>query len=397
MPDTVSTDAVVSGPQESQQESSLLDIMIALGEEKWILFFTPLLVAAFLVALSFVITPIFTARTVMLPPQQQQSAATAALSNLGALGGLAGAAAGVKSPDELYSAFLKSDSIKNALVTRFKLKEHFDVKTLTEAKARLTAKVRVISDKKTGLISIEVDDPDPSFAAALANAHIEELRKVLARLAVTEAQQRRMFLEQQLNLVRDRVALAEVRLRDMQERSGVLSLDAQAQGAIRATVELRSQIAQREVQLGAMRTFATTQNVEVQRLSAEIAQLRAQLNKLESGSGQSEQGFKGVETVRAYRELKYQEAIMDALVRQFELAKVDEAREGPLLQQLDVALVPERKSKPKRLLMLLGGLVGGLILGILIAVLRRFLKKTATDQASALAWTSLKRAWSLKA
>ncbi len=371
--------------------------MIALGEEKWILFFTPLLVAAFLVALSFVITPIFTARTVMLPPQQQQSAATAALSNLGALGGLAGAAAGVKSPDELYSAFLKSDSIKNALVTRFKLKEHFDVKTLTEAKARLTAKVRVISDKKTGLISIEVDDPDPSFAAALANAHIEELRKVLARLAVTEAQQRRMFLEQQLNLVRDRVALAEVRLRDMQERSGVLSLDAQAQGAIRATVELRSQIAQREVQLGAMRTFATTQNVEVQRLSAEIAQLRAQLNKLESGSGQSEQGFKGVETVRAYRELKYQEAIMDALVRQFELAKVDEAREGPLLQQLDVALVPERKSKPKRLLMLLGGLVGGLILGILIAVLRRFLKKTATDQASALAWTSLKRAWSLKA
>jgi uncharacterized protein involved in exopolysaccharide biosynthesis len=380
---------------QEQNEINVLDILIAIGEEKWVVFGFPLLTTLIALAIAFSMAPIFTAKTVMLPPQQQQSSAASALAGLGALGGLAGSSLGVKTPDELYSAFLKSDSIANALAQRFNLMERLKKKTLTDVRLALAGKVKISGDKKTGLITIEVDDKDPQFAADLANAYIDELHKLLAKLAVTDAQQRRVFLEGQLKQTKEKLALAEVRLRNMQAQSGVVSIDAQAQGAIKATVDLRAQIAQREVQLGALRTFATTENQDVKRLSAELAGLRAQLNRLESGSGRiNGDDLKGLETVRAYREVKYQEAVMDALVKQFEIAKVDEAREGPLLQQVDIAYPPERKSRPKRLSMGLIGLLLGVVLGLLIVLFRRAYRSLGKGLVMSGRVLALKRAWS---
>jgi len=148
---------------EADDEISLLDLAIALGEEKKTVFGMPVLFGAVAIVVSLLMTPIYTAKTVIMPPQQQQSSAASALASLGALAGVAGAAAGVKSPDEMYVAFLQSVTLQNALIEKFNLKERYQKKTLLETREALKGVVKVASEKKSGLLSLEVDDKDPFF------------------------------------------------------------------------------------------------------------------------------------------------------------------------------------------------------------------------------------------
>ena len=385
-------------PVHDEDEISLLDLATALGEEKATLFAIPLVTTLVAVVVSLLMTPIFTAKTLVMPPQQQQSGAAAALASLGGLAGLAGAAGAIKSPDEMYVALLGSESLQNRLIAELKLQERYEAKTLTDTRAGLKAQVRFSADKKSGLISIEADDKDPAFAAELANRHVTELRAMLGRLAVTEAQQRRAFYEQQIQLTQDKLGLAEVAFRSAKEKSGLQVTTALAETGVRASAELRGQIAAREVQLQAMSRFATAQNPDTQRIASELAALRAQLNKTEQGSGESKVAASPLhqEAVKSFRDVKVQEAMLEVLIRQYELARVDEAKEGPLIQQVDVAVAPERKSKPKRAIIVLVAAFAGLFLGVLVAFVRRALRKAQSDPASAGQWLALKKAWSLR-
>jgi len=370
----------------------------ALGEEKATLFAIPFLTTLVAVVVSLLMTPIFTAKTVVMPPQQQQSGAAAALASLGGLAGLAGAAGGIKSPDEMYVALLGSNNLQNRLIADLKLQERYEAKTLTDTRAALKAQMRFSADKKSGLLNIEADDKDPAFAAELANRHVAELRTMLGRLAVTEAQQRRVFYEQQIQQTQDKLALAEVAFRAAKEKSGMQVTSVLAESGVRASAELRGQIAAREVQLQAMSRFATAQNPDTQRIASELAALRSQLNKTEQGSGESKAAVSPLhqEAVKSYRDVKVQEAMLEVLIRQYELARVDEAKEGPLIQQVDVAVAPERKSKPKRAQIVLVAAFAGLFLGVLVAFVRRALKKAQSNPASAGQWLALKKAWSLR-
>jgi capsular polysaccharide biosynthesis protein len=176
--------ATPSVPMPDEDEISLLDLATALGEEKATLFAIPFITTVVAVVVSLMMTPIFTAKTVVMPPQQQQSGAAAALASLGGLAGLAGAAGGIKSPDEMYVAFLGSEGMQNRIIAELKLQERYEAKTLTDTRAALKTQMRFASDKKSGLLSIEADDKDPAFAAELANRHVVELRAMLGRLAV---------------------------------------------------------------------------------------------------------------------------------------------------------------------------------------------------------------------
>ena len=387
-------------PMGDEDEISLLDLATALGEEKATLFAIPLITTLVAVVVSLLMTPIFTAKTVVMPPQQQQSGAAAALASLGGLAGLAGlgGGGGLKSPDEMYVAFLGSEGMQNRIIAELKLQERYEAKTLTDARAALKGQVRFASEKKSGLLSIEADDKDPAFAAELANRHVVELRAMLGRLAVTEAQQRRQFYEQQIQQTQDKLALAEVAFRAAKEKSGMQVTSVLAETGVRASAELRGQIASREVQLQAMSRFATAQNPETQRIASELAALRSQLNKTEQGSGESKAAASPLhqEAVKSFRDVKVQEAMLEVLIRQYELARVDEAKEGPLIQQVDVAMPPERKSKPKRAVIVLVAAFAGLFLGVLVAFVRRALKKAQSDPASAGQWLALKKAWSLR-
>ena len=387
-----------SVPVPDEDEISLLDLATALGEEKATLFAIPFITTLVAVVVSLLLTPMFTAKTVVMPPQQQQSGAAAALASLGGLAGLAGAAGGIKSPDEMYVALLGSNNLQNRLIADLKLQERYEAKTLTDARAALKAQVRFSADKKSGLLNIEADDKDPAFAAELANRHVVELRTMLGRLAVTEAQQRRVFYEQQIQQTQDKLAVAEVAFRAAKEKSGMQVTTVLAESGVRASTELRGQIAAREVQLQAISRFATAQNPDTQRIASELAALRSQLNKTEEGSGESKVAASPLhqEAVKSYRDVKVQEAMLEVLIRQYELARVDESKEGPLIQQVDVATAPERKSKPKRAQFVLVAAFAGLFLGVLVAFVRRALKKAQSDPASAGQWLALKKAWSLR-
>jgi tyrosine-protein kinase Etk/Wzc len=385
---------------------SLADILMWLGEKKALIGTVTLAAAIVSVIFALLATPIFTARATFLAPgSQQQSGSAAALAALGALGALGGGLAS-KSPDELYVALLKSDSVQRALDHRFNLKEHYDVGSYEVLRRLLPSYIRVFSDKKSGLISLEVDDKDPQFAADLANAHEGEVTTLLGRLAVSEAQVRRIYFEKQLQDTKENLVKAEQSLRAVQEKSGVIVLDKQAESLISGAALVRAQITEREVQLKVLRTSATEQNPAVMRLNSELVALRAELARMDSAQGASGSAVDmpigklpeaAVDYVRARRELKLQEALLEGMVRQYEIAKLDEAKEGPSLQQVDIALPPDRKSKPARALIVLASTLVTLLLVSFWVVLRRYAAvMRVQDPSAAAAWRSLARAWSFK-
>jgi len=178
--------------QKADDEISLIGILQVLADNLRSLVLIPLAVGVIVLIASFAITPTFTATATFLPPQQQQSSAFGMLQSLGALSGLAGAAAGIKNPTDQYIGFLRSNAVQGAVVARFDLKARYEVEYLQKARELLKAKSR-ISAGKEGLINVEFDDKDPKFAAEVANGYVEELGELLNRLAITEAQQRRVF------------------------------------------------------------------------------------------------------------------------------------------------------------------------------------------------------------
>lgn len=379
--------------ENQKDEISLIDLAITFGEEKKTILRIAGGATALAVVVSLLMTPIFTAKTVMLPPQQQSGAASA-LASLGALTGLAAGATGLKSQDDMYVAFLQSDSLKNALIEKLELKERYQAKTMQDARLALKNNVKVTSDKKSGLISIEADDVEPKFAAKLANAHVEELRNLLDNLAVTDAQQRRVFYEEQIRKIQEELANAEALFRSAKAESGMLVTAVMAETGVRASAELYAQIASKEVQLQAMGRFATQQNPELQRVAGDLSALRAQLVKMERGTGGAEKASSTQQSaVKAYRDIKAHEAMLGVMIAQYESASVDEAKEGPLIQQVDVATVPELKSRPQRALIVVVSALAGLFFGVLYAFARRTageprMKKQIQRLKAVWRWTS---------
>ena len=392
----------VAPQQELDDEISLLDLLTVLAKHKRLLIRLPLALGAIALAYGLITKPVFEAKTTMLPPQQQQSSAAAMLSSLGGLAGGAGAALGIKNPNDLYIAMLQSRLVADKLITHFKLRDVYDEETLTDTRKKLADNSK-ISSGKDGLIAIAVEDYSPQLAAQLANAYVEELRALSKTLAVTEAGQRRKFYETQLKTTHQNLAAAEVALKQTQEKTGVLQLEAQGQATIEALAGLRAQIASRQVQLAAMKNFATEQNPEYQQVKAELAGLQQQLNVLSKGGDKNDVLLSrnkapgvAVEYVRKVRELKYQETLYELIAKQFELAKLDEAKDGASIQVLDVATPPEKKSKPKRTLLILLAGMGGFFLACLSAFVMEAVNKIRFNPEEQQRWTALTQAWKNK-
>ena len=373
--------------EQDDDEISLLDLLQVIVDNLRLLVLGPLACGLAALGISFAIPPTFTAKTQFLPPQQQQSAAASMLASLGALGGLAGAATGLKNPADQYVAFMKSVSVQDALIDRFKLIEKYEAKLKTDARLALTSNLRIASGKD-GLISVEVDDEDPKFAADLANAHVEELRKLLSRLAVTEAQQRRMFFEKQLEQTKDNLAKADLALKSSGINSSVLK--SSPASAVEAVARLKAGISVQEVKLGAMRNYLTENSPEFKQALSELASLKTQLAKAEK----EEPADKGAsDYVSRYREFKYQETMFELFAKQFELAKVDESREGAVIQVLDIAEPPERKAKPKKtLIAVIATLASGFVF-LLFVFVRSAIRNASQDEETKLKIQALKGSW----
>lgn len=386
---------------EKNDDIHLLDVMTALAHQKKIVFAIPIISVVLALIAVFIIKPIFSAKAVILPPQQQQSSGVAAM--LGQLGGLAGAAgsiAGLKNPNDIYIGMLQSRTIADDLIATFNLKKRYEVDTVDEARKILGGTSDIASDK-TGTISITVEDEDPKFAAELANAFVSRLAKLTQSLAITDASQRRLFFEKQLKAAKDDLANAEIALRKTQENTGMLQLDGQVKGIIANMAQLEATIAAREVQLNAMRSFATTNNPDYLRLQEEIRGLRVQVEKIKNGA--SKEGDMmiaagkipevGVEYIRSLRNVKYYETIFELLAKQYELAKIDEAKDTSNIQVLDVAIPAEKKVKPRKAIIIIGALLGGGFLGILLALSRDAYLLSRRNKIGNSRWEKFYSAW----
>ena len=335
----------------NDDEISLLDMLQVLWERKWLLIGSTLGAGVLAAGIALLMPNYYTATARILPPQQNSSSASALLGQLGGLAAAAGGSiGGIRNPNDLYVGMLKSRTVADQLIEKFDLQKYFEQKYRMTTQTQL-ASVSRISAGKEGIIAIAVELKDPKLAADVANAYVEELVRLTGVLAVTEASQRRLFFERQLSKARDNLAAAESAAREALSKGGLAMVEGQGRSLVEGSARLRAQITVKEVQIGAMRSFAADSNPDLQLVQRELASLRSELARAE-GSGSAgtipKSNAVASDNVRLLRELRYQEALQELLVRQTEAARLDEARDMSMIQVLDAAVVPDNKSSPNR-------------------------------------------------
>jgi len=378
-----------------------LDVLLVVTRARWRIGLVVTVAALLSVMLALLLPRYYKGKTTLLPPQSNQQSTNLLAGQLTALTGLNPRDLGVKNQNDLYVGLLKSESIANSLIVRFKLQEVYRRHRLVDARARL-AKLSDINAGKEGLITITVQDRDPKRAADLANGYVEELQRLSQGLALTEAGQRRMFFEQQIRKCRQELDEAQAALAETQRRTGVIEVEANAKALVEQIGIVRGQLSAKEAEAQSMRAFATKDNPDLRFAAEQATALRAQLAKLERGAGDGDSGSTGklsagaVEYARKWRDVKYQETLFELLSTQYESARLDEAKEGTVFQVVDKASPPEKPSFPPRLLIVAGVTVLGGILAVISAVLDAARKRALDDPERSYKLAELRESWRLR-
>ena len=286
----IQTEPVINGgtPESfpPETEISLLDSVILLLEHKRFIVRFVLAAVVLSTILAFVLPVRYEGKVVLLPPQQNSSIASSLLGQLGGLGGLgslaslAGGSLGLKNPADMYVALLTSRTVEDAMIRRFGLMQEYHEKRMVDTRKELERRTTAIAGTKDGLIRLTIEDKDPKRAAELANAYVEEFRKLSESLAITEAARRRLFFQQQLQLAKDNLTGAENAMTKTQQSTGVLEIDSQARALIESAAILRGQVAAKQVQIEGMRSFAAEDNPELILAKQELAALQSQLQRV---------------------------------------------------------------------------------------------------------------------
>jgi uncharacterized protein involved in exopolysaccharide biosynthesis len=285
-------------------------------------------------------------------------------------------------------AFMKSRTVQDALIDRFKLMDRYESKFKQNARTALDTNV-LIASGKDGLITIDASDKDPVFAAQLANAYAEELSTLLGRLAVTEAQQRRLFFEKQLGNAKNNLIKAEQALKASGVNSNVLKINPTA--AVEALAKLKAAITAQEIKLASMRGYLTESAPDFKQAQTELAAMRGQMARTEK----EDPATTGNESdyVTKFREFKYHETLFELFAKQYEMARIDESREGAVIQVVDAAVPPELKSKPKKAqIAMISTLAAGFAL-LLFVFIRQALRGASQTPESAEKLNRLQHAW----
>lgn len=336
---------------------------------------------------SLMLKNVYTAKGTLLPPQKDSTGGAAALlASMG--GGLAGLAGGLGGSADLYLGLLKSRTVTDSVIKRLDLHTELKSKNADDTRKSLQALVKFQAGKD-GIITITANYKDPAKAALLVNTFIDELQKKSLQLNLTKASTERGFLEKRLVVVKQDLKAAEEEMRVFQEKNKTIKADSQAAVAIEGIAKLRAEIVSKEVQLAVLRNSMTDENPEVRTLLAGINKLKSQLN-LMSGSGGvggviplvGNAPSIGVEYIRRLRELKTQEALNEQLTKQFELAKINEARDSSSVQVLDEAVAPLRKSKPKRALIVILSTAIAFLCSIFLVFVKEYLAKLSPEDSA---------------
>lgn len=377
--------------QETEAVSShgtgvdLFDLLFVLSDARKKIALNVLVAMIIGATIAVLTKPSFTASALIMPPQQNQSTLTSLLGQLGSLASLAGMnGSSVKSPADMYIGVLESRTIADHLIEKFHLEGLYKTKTMEDTRVALKKHSKFIATKD-GLIHITVEDHSPQRASDMTNGYLDELYLMNSQLAVTEAAQRRVFFDQELASEKNALSTSEEALKQMEEKTGVIQLSGQAEAIIRSIAQLRAEIAARQVELQATRTFATEQNPDAIRLQEEINSLHDQLSRLENdpraaqlGAGNLQAGkvpALGLEYARRLRDVRFNEALYELLTKQYEAARIDEAKAAPLIQVVDRAVPPDKKSSPHRVLLTLAFGFAGFLLACMVSISSRSLDR----------------------
>lgn len=351
----------------------ILDLLVPIVNNKYLI--AKITICSFLLAFIFAyLKPNqYTAEAKILPPQQPQSSLNTMMGQIGQLGvlsGITGKDIGIKNPSDLYVGILNSRSVSDDIIDKFNLKQYYRDSSYMDARQDLRKDVQFESGKD-GMIVIRVENESPMKAAEIANAFVDQLYLANKRLALSEASQRRLFFEQQLEEEKTVLDEVESKFEKVQESTGLIQLNSQTEAIIRTVATLKAAIASKEVELQSIRLFATEQNPEVIRLQQTITTLQSQLRKTElndkpeSGNIVLPTGkipAASLKYFRNYRDVKYHEGLFELLSKQYEAARIDEGRSAAVVQIVDRAIEPDQKSGPKRSLICLLGILVGLLM-----------------------------------
>lgn len=369
------------------QEINLLELMQVLVKRKKLIVRACCATAAVSVVFALLLPNIYSATAKVLPPQKDAGGSLSAL--LGQAGGLAGIASslgGLGGGSDLYIGILKSRSVADAVIQRLDLMKVYEKKTLDETRRVLDKTVKAQAGKD-GIISITAEDENPKRAAQLANAFVDELGKTTVRLNLTKAGTERVFLEKRLEVVKRDLKAAEEDIKGFALKNKIVQADAQTKAAIEGIARIKADLASKEVQLAVLTSKQTEESPEVQAVQAGISRLRGQLSRLAGKNGYGE-GIPsvgsvptiGLEYLRKMRELKTQEAVFEQLMKQYEIAKLNEAKDSSSLQVLDEAVVPLKKSKPLRAIIVLSSTIAALFFSAIYAFIMEFFARMPASE-----------------
>lgn len=388
---------------DDEIQINLIDLLIVLAKRKRLIIGITMGVAICTAIISLIMSPVYMATTKILPRQKSSDSSDLAshlqmLDQAGVISILSGGALGIKTSNDLYIALLNSRPVLDRIIDMFDLMKLYNSKSRDEVRRSLKDKIMAQDDKKSGIITVNIEDKDPKRAADMANAFIEELRVMNKGLSVTEAAQRRLFFEEQLKDEKDSLSKAEEAMKSFQEKTGAVKIDTQATAVIENISHLKAQIAAKEVQIKVMRTYLTSQNPDILRAEEELKGTVEQLGRLESknedGSALVPTGnipSASTEYVRRMRDLKFNETLYGLLLNQYEAAKLDEARDATVIQVIEKAVPPEKKVKPKRMQMVILAMIASLFVSIFAAFSIEYMERIKIDPENKERVETLKR------
>jgi capsule polysaccharide export protein KpsE/RkpR len=337
----------------------------------------------------------YEATTQLMPPDSQSSSGMAMVSALagraGGLGGVAGDLLGVKNSGALFVGILASRTVQDRLIEQFDLQREYHASKMEDARASLSAHTRVAEDRKSGIIAVTVTDHDPRRAAAMAQSYVDELDRLVEQVSTSSARRERIFLEERLRAVKQDLDSAARKFSIFASKNTAIDIPAQSKAMVEAAATLEGQLIAAEAELHGLGAMYTDQNVRVRALRARVSELRAQLGKMGGVSGTSaapssetdaslypairQLPLLGVTYADLFRQTKIQETVYELLTQQYELAKVQEAKEVPSVKVLDAAVAPTKKSFPPRGLLMLSGAAFAFLVACASILIRRAWQK----------------------
>lgn len=351
----------------------------------------------FSIIISLLLPKMYEATARVLPPQENKSMISALLSDPdNPLSGLTGNIIGNQSTASLYVGIMKSRSIADALIKKFNLRDLYDKKYIEDVYAKLDDRSTFKISKKDQIITVSVLDRDPERAANMANAYVEMLDQTNRKLNITQGKRKRLFLEDRLKEVRTDLSNAEVQLKSFQEKYDLVSIEEQAKVAIEGAAEIKGQMIAAQTELEVLKQFGTEKQIEAIMLKAKIEELRKQLGAIEQGTKQEavppatgkKQNFfipfddlprLGLELMRLTREAKIQEKLFELLIAQYEMARIEEAKDVDTIQVLDRAVPAEKRYSPHRSLIVLSSTIISMLLSISLAFFLSYLNLRSQD------------------